>query len=272
MVLIIVVDKVIHSTTSWLAYASWTWEVLRRNPDYITYYKSLKNKGLEIRSRGQGTPLLIASKSYPTANKAGLLLPVDPELDALESHAFWHPDVMISVVRFHVLNECDIDRKNKPIQLSKFPAKQSHFLDANGTYHIRLLGENFWFQIQCDGITEIDENAYIGFENNRVENYDRRAKIQGQIFGIYDGSIPLDSPLHVPARLTSHQKAMIAHDIQAKGGTLLDIVSALFDAELLDEDPTDYRDCRDYLHHAKNAITRAKAYIYGDYLAILDKQ
>ena len=272
MVVNCVGHNTIHNTTAWLAYASWTWEVLRRNPDYCNYYKSLKNKGLEIRSRDKDAPLIIASKHYPTANKAGLLLPVDPELDAFDSHAFWHPDVMKSVVRFHVVNEGDIDRRNKPIQLSKFPAKQSHFLDANGTYHIRLLGKNFWFQIQCDGITAIDGNAYIGFENNRVENYDRRAKAQSQIFGIYDGVIPLDSPLHVPARLTSHQKAMIAHDIQADGGILLDIVSALFEVKLLEDDPTDYRDYRDYIHHAKNAIKRGKAYIYGDYLAILDKQ
>lgn len=258
-----------HKTTSWLAYASWTWEVLRRNPDYISYYNALKNKGLEFHIIGENIPLIIASKGYPTANKSGLLFPADPELDSLDSHAFWHPDPMKSVVRFHVVDAADIDRRNKPIQLSKFPARQTHFLDANGTYHIRLLGENFWFQMQCDGISEIDKNAYIGFENNRVENNDRRAKTMSQLFGIYNGSISLNSPVHVPARLASHQKAMIAHDVQANGGTLLDIVSAFFEAELLVENPDEYRD---YTHHAKNALKRAKAYIYGDYLAILDRQ
>ncbi len=262
-------EKAIHNTTPWLAYASWTWEVLRRNFDYISYYKSLKNKGLETHLIGENISLIIASKGYPTANKAGLLVPADPDLDALDSHAFWHPDHMKSAVRFHVVDENDIDRRDKPIQLSKFPAHQTHFLDANGTYHIRLLGENFWFQMQCDNLSKIDENAYIGFENNRVGNYDRRAITQGQIFGIYDGSIPIDNPLHVPARLPSHQKAMIAQDIQQGGGSLLDIVSALFEAELLVRDPDEFKD---YTDHAKNALKRARAYIYGDYLAILDRQ
>ena len=262
-------SNAIHNTTPWLAYASWTWEVLRRNPDYISYYKSLKNKGLETHLIGENTTLLVASKGYPTAIKAGLLLPADPELDGLDSHAFWHPDIMKSMVRFHIVEGSDVDRRDKPMQLSKFPARQTHFLDANGTYHIRLLGEKFWFQMQCDGITEVPENSYIGFENNRVDNYERRSKTQGQLFGIYNGSIPLENPLHVPARLTSHQKAMIAYDIQQQGGSLLDIVSALFAAELLVENPDEYKD---YIDHAKNALKRARAYIYGDYLAILDKQ
>lgn len=262
-------NKAIHNTTSWLAYASWAWEVLRRNPDYILYYNSLKNKGIEVHLIEENIPLIVASKGYPTANKFGLLAPADPDLDACESGAFWHPNVMNAAVRFHVINEKDIDRRNKPIQLSKFPAYQTHFLDVNGTYHIRFLGENYWFQIRCDDLAEIPVNAYIGFENNRVDNNDRRAKAQREIFGIYDGSIPLDTPLHVPARLSSHQKAMIAYDIQQGGGSLLDIVSALFEAELLVNDAEEFRD---YTDHAKNALTRAKAYIYGDFLAILDRQ
>ena len=262
-------NAVIHNTTSWLAYASWTWEVLRRNPNYISYYKSLKNKGLEIHLIGENTSLIIASQGYPTAKKAGLLFPADPELDAFEGQAMWHPDAMKSAVRFHVLPRHEIDRRDKPIQLSKFPAHQTHFIDADGTYHIRLLGQNFWFQIQCDGLSEIDENAYIGFENNRVGDYEKRLKTQAQIYRIYDGSIPLDTPLHVPARLTSHQKAMIAYDIQEGGGSLSTIVTALFEANLIVKDPDDFKD---YTHHAKNALKRAKAYIYGEYLAVLDQQ
>lgn len=264
-----VVKNAIHNTTSWLAHASWTWESLRRNPDYISYYKSLKNKGLETHLIGENTPLIIASQGYPTAKKAGLLFPVDPDLDAGIGYPMWHPDVMKSVVRFHVVDETEIDRRDKPIQLSKFPAHQTHFLDANGTYHIRLLGQNFWFQMQCDNLSKVDENAYIGFENNRVGNYDRRAKTQAQLFGIYDGSIALDTPLHVPARLTSHQKAIIAYDIQLGGGSLSTIVSAFFEADFIVKNDDKFVD---YSHHAKNALTRAKAYIYGDYLKILDRQ
>jgi len=269
MVTTFVGENFINNTTSWLAYASWTWEVLRRNPDYINYYKSLKNKGLETRFIDNETPLIIASQGYPTAKKAGLLFPADPECDAGLGQAMWHPDVMKSAVRFHVLPRHEIDRRDKPIQLLKFPARQTHFLDANGTYHIRFLGKNFWFQMQCDGLPEIDPDAYIGLENNRVGDYQKRLKTQAQLYGIYDGSITPDTKLHVPARLASHQKAMIAYDIQESGGTLSTIVSAFFEAELIVKNKDDFKD---YDHHAKNALKRAKAYIYGDYLEILDKQ
>jgi len=269
MLVINVAANQINNTTSWLAYASWTWEVLRRNPDYISYYKSLKNKGLETHMIGDDTPLIIASQGYPSAKKMGLLFPADPELGAGLGHAMWHPDVMKSAVRFHVIPRHEVDRRDKPFQLSKFPAHQTHFLDANGTYHIRFLGRNFWFQMQCDGQSEINPNAYIGFENNRVENYDRRLKTQGQIYGVYDGSIALDSRLHLPANLTSHQKSMIAYDIQSRGGSLTDIVSALFEAKLIVKNPDEFKD---FSYDAKNALNRAKAFIYGDYLKILDKQ
>lgn len=261
--------NLLNNTTSWLAYASWTWEVLRRNPDYISYYESLKNKGLETHLIGENTPLLIASQGYPTAKKAGLLFPADPELDAGFGHAMWHPDVMKSAVRFHVIPRHEIDRRDKPFQLSKIPAHQTHFLDANGTYHIRLLGENFWFQMQCDGLSEIDANAYIGFESNRVENYDRRLKTQGEIYGVYDGSIATDTPLHVPARLASHQRAMIAYDISIAGGTHKDIAIAIYGADFIAKNA---QNIENYKKNARNAVTRANAYIYGDYLDILDKQ
>lgn len=262
-------NAAVHNTTSWLAYASWTWEALRRNSEYITYFKSLKNKGLESHLIGENTSLILASQGYPTAKKAGLLFPVDPDLDAGSGFPMWHPEALKSTVRFHVIDASDIDRRDKPIQLSKFPAHQTHFLDANGTYHIRFLGQNYWFQMQCNGITEIDENAYIGFENNRVGYYEKRLKTQAQIYGIYDGTIPLDTRMHVPARLASHQKAIIAHDMQANGASLSTIVSAFFEGDLLVEDTENFKD---YIHHAKNALSRAKAYIYGDYLKILDRQ
>lgn len=261
--------QAIHNTTSWLAYASWTWEVLRRNPDYISYYKSLKNKGLNVENIGDSTQLIVANQGYPTAKKMGLLFPADPDLDALESHAFWHPDSFRAVVRFHVIDEADIDRKHEPIQLSKFPAKKVHHLDANGTYNIRLLGENFWFQLQCDGLKILDENAYIGLETNRADDPEKRLKTLTELYGIYNGTIELNDPLHVPARLQSHQRAMIAYDIWLAGGTRQDIAKAIYGSDFIAKNPDKLGLFKD---RAKNAKKRGDAYIYGDYLAILDKQ
>ena len=269
MLSIYVAANSINNTTSWLAYASWTWEVLRRNPDYITYYKSLKNKGLETHFLGEGTPFIIASQGYPTAKKAGLLFPADPSLDAHESHAFWHPNSFRAVVRFHVIDEADIDRRHEPIQLSKFPAKKVHYLDSNGTYHIRLLGENFWFQLQCDGLKRLDENAYIGLETNRADDPEKRLKTLTELYGIYNGNLGPNDRLHVPARLESHQRAMIAYDIWLSGGTRRDMAKAIFGPDFVDKNPEKLELFKDRAKHAKR---RGDAYIYGDYLDILDKQ
>lgn len=269
MVVNYVGDSTINNTTPWLAYASWTWEILRRRPDYISYYNALKNKGLETRYDKENTPLLVASKAYPTAYKFGLLVPADPTKYVGEESVFWHPRVLKSVVRFHVIDEVKIDRHNKPMQLSKLPGDKVHFLDANGTYHIRILGKRYWFQIQCNNIDYVAPNAYIGFEINNLENPEKRLKTFKQIGGIYDGSIDLNSRLHVPARLESHQKATLAYDIRMAGGSILDVILAFKGAGYIVDNPEKFVDYKDV---AKNAYRAGKAYIYGDYLRILSRQ
>jgi len=259
----------IQNTTPWLSYASWTWEVLRRNPDYISYYNSLKYKGLEEVEKTGICPHVMSSRRFPTANKFGLVAPADPKKYAGDAQVFWHPDVFESVVRFHIIDPASIGRDDKPIKLSKFAGEKMHFLDASGTYHIRILGERFWFQMQCDDIKSVDEDAYIGLKMNSLENPDKRLETFKQIGGIYDGSIDLNSRLHVPARLEYHQRSTLAYDIRESGGSILDAVNALIGAGLLAEDPDKYVDFKDV---AQNAYRAGKAHIYGDYLKILNRQ
>ena len=261
--------NLINNTTSWLAYASWTWEVLRRNPDYISYYKSLRNKGLSEHISTDGTAILRSVRHHPTANKFGLLFPADPTMDAGEQPVFWHPAALKSAVRFHVIDPADIDRKQKPLQLSKFPGHKTHFIDANGTYHIRILGHHYWFQMQCDNLDILPQNAFIGLKMNHLENPDKRLKTFKEIGGIYDGSIALDSGLHVPTNLESHQKATLAYDIRTSGGSILHVISALKETGFIKEDPDNFVDFRVV---AQNAYRAGKAYINGDYLKILNKQ
>ena len=139
MVINVVHEKAIHNRTPWLSYASWTWEILRRNEDYISYYKSLRNKGFEDIFLSKSTTITKASQLYPTANKFGLLAPADPSKHAGEQAVFWCPKAFENVVRFHLIDPTTVGRKNRPFQLSKMAGEKTHFLDANGTYHIRIL-------------------------------------------------------------------------------------------------------------------------------------
>ena len=258
-----------HITTPWLSHAAWTWEILRRNPDYISYYQSLKNKGLKDMSLTKDVTLTTAEQHYPTANKFGLLAPADPSKYAGEQPVFWCPKAFHNVVRFHVIDHEAVGRKKKPIQLSKMPGEKSHFLDASGIYHIRILGERFWFQLQCDSVEFVDANAYLGFEINHLKDPDKRLETIKQIGAIYDGLIDIHERLHVPARLASHQKSILAYDIRSRGGSISDVVSAFIEAGLLAENPEKYVDFKDA---AQNAYRAAKAYISGDYLKILNRQ
>lgn len=269
MILNSVAEIEIYNTTSWLAYASWTWEILRRNTGYVDYYKSLRNKGFETSFLTQEQVLTRATQRYPTANKFGLLAPADPDKFAGEQPVFWCPKAFDNVVRFHVIDSSNVGRKNRPIQLSKMSGQKTHFLDANGTYHIRILGERFWFQLQCDGIEFVDEDAYLGFEINDLENPDKRLETIKQIGGIYDGSVDLNGRLHVPARLQSHQRSTLAYDIRTAGGSITDVVNAFLEAGLVAVDPDKFVD---FTNLAQNAYRAGKAYISGDYLKVLNRQ
>ena len=269
MVLIFVGDNTIYNTTSWLAYASWTWEVMRRNPDYMSYYKSLRNKGLSTEDISENISLIRASQHFPTANKQGLLFPADPDLDAGKQAVFWNPTVFKTAVRFHVVEKDEINRKNMPIQLSQCHGIQTHYLDADETYHIRFLGEKFWFQIYCDNLQSLDPDAYIGLEFNHIANRKKRFQTFEEISGLYDGSIAPDAALHVPASLLYHQRSLVTYDVRTAGGTLTDAILAMKKAGLLDE-ASDEIDS--FMNIAKFSYKRAKAHIYGDYLKILERQ
>jgi len=269
MVINIMGKAVIHNTSPWLSYAAWTWEVLRRNESYISYYNSLRNKGFETLSVCENVTLTKASQHYPTAVKFGLLAPADPSKYAGDQAVFWCPKSFNNVVRFHIIDPSSVGRKNKPIQLSKMPGVKTHFLDADGTYHIRILGEQFWFQLQCDDVDFVDEDAYLGFEINVLENPDKRLGTIKEIGGIYDGSIALDGGLHVPARLESHQRSTLAYDIRTAGGSVTDVVNAFKKVGLVVEDPEIFVD---FTNLAQNSFRAGKAYISGDYLKILNRQ
>lgn len=259
----------INNTTSWLSYASWTWEILRRNEDYISYYNALRNKGFETLSLAEQHRLIKAKQHYPTANKFGLLAPADPTKYAGEQAVFWCPKSFDNVVRFHVIDPMTVGRKDKPIQLSKMPGVKTHFLSADGTYHIRILGTRFWFQLQCDNLEFVADDAYLGFEINDLQNPDKRLDTIKQIGGIYDGSLGLDERLHVPARLEYHQRSTLAYDIRTAGGSITDVVSAFIETGLVTIDPDKFVD---FTNLAQNAYRAGKAYITGDYLKVLNRQ
>jgi len=262
-------NLVVHNTTPWLSYASWTWEVLRRNPDYVRYYNSLKYNGLETVTSSNMSIRINSSRRFPTANKFGLVAPADPSQFADEVPVLWHPDVFNSVVRFYVIDPDTLDKTQKPIQLSKFPGQKLHFLDANGTYHIRILGKRFWFQLKCEDVDYVDDDAFIGLAINDLTKPDKRLKTFKEMGEIYNGSLALDSRLHTPAKLEYHQRSTLVYDIRESGGTLLDAVEALKDAKLLVENPDKYTDFKEV---AQNAYRAGKAYIYGDYLKILNRR
>ena len=260
--------KLIHKISRWHTYPSCTWETLRRVDAYLEYYKTLQNQSLDAVILSGNITQYSSNKLYPELEEFGLLFPANPQHSAVEAPVFWHPNRFQNVVRFNVIPKEEIDPKQRYLKLSDFPAHRTHFRDANGGYHIRLLGEKFWFQIRCDNLDLIDENIYIGLEFNRIENMQKRLETIKQIAGIYNGSIDKSAPLHTPNRADLHRTSALVYDVRASGGTWKDTINFHFGEEYLINNPDNFEPARSTV---RNYQKRAERFIYGDYLKILDQ-
>lgn len=261
-------NKLILNISRWHTYPSCTWEALRRVETYKQYYKTLQNHSLDAVILGGNVTQLSSKIHYPELEKYGLLFPANPELSAVDAPVFWHPNRFQNVVRFNVIPKQEIDPKQCYLKLSDFPAHRTHFRDANGGYHIRLLGEKFWFQIRCDNLNLDDENVYIGFDICRMDNMKKRLETVKQIAGIYNGSIDKSAPIHTPKRPDLHRTSALVYDVRASGGTWKDTINFHFGEEYLIANPDNFEPARTTV---RNYQKRAEAFIYGDYLTILDK-
>ena len=260
--------KLIHMISRWHTYPSCTWETLRRVESYIKYYKTLQIQSLDSVILGGNVTQFSSNELYPELEEFGLLFPANPEHSAVEAPVFWHPNRFQNVVRFNVIPKEELDPQQHYLKLSDFPAHRTHFRDANGGYHIRLLGEKFWFQIRCDNLNLDGENIYIGLDFYRMENMVKRLETAKQIAGIYNGSIDKSAPLHTPSRPDLHRKSALVYDVRASGGTWRDAINAHFGEKYLIENPDNFGPARTTV---RNYQKRAETFIYGDYLTILDQ-
>jgi len=257
-----------HIISPWETYPSCTWEALRRVDSYRKYYKSLKNIDIKSREIAPDIWLYSSDTDYPEIERYGLLFPVDPELYAYEAPVFWHPNRFKSAVRFHQIPEEKVRPESTPIMLSDYPAKRSYFRSAKGVLHVRLLGPRFWFQLHCDDIKLSDEQVYIGLDFNHAEGRDKRLQTASQLFGMFDGSLPLDSPIHRPKRSDLHRLSALVYDIRKAGGPWKEAMSAVFGDEIIEKN---IDEIESYRTKVRNYERRAKSHINGDYLQILDQ-
>ena len=177
----------------------------------------------------------------------------------------WHPNVFKSTVRFHIIEPHMMKKGGSYLQLSKIEGQKLHFLGADNVYYVRIIGERYWFQLRCENVEYVAPDAYLGLEMNSLLCPEKRLKTIKELSDIYSGNYNETTRFHLPARLQSHLKSILAYDIRAAGGSVLDVVNAFKAAKFIEENPDKFVD-----HHqtAMNAYRAGKAYIMGDYLKI----
>lgn len=254
------------SISPWQTYAGCAWEAARRQPAYRKYYNSLDKSRLPTAKTLGNSDFLAANDAFPKAKDWGLLYPANPALNAVDANVFWHPDCFPSVLRFHAVDTDIISPKDGLIGMDTFPAQKCYYQDENGGSHIRVLGENFWFQLRSETAKIEPENAYIGLEINREKGFEKRLKRTAELFAIKGGNTPDLDDLHRPKRPELHADSLKIYDLRQAGGTWKEAILALYGEDYLEKNPDNFDLAKQTV---RNYYRRAERHVQGGFLKIL---
>ncbi len=250
--------------------AAWSWEVLRRNPDYIRDYNALTHFMPAPVILNTGGYLIREMRYCAIANKWGLLFMANPALNAIDANVFWNPNVFpaaLPVVLKPITPEIE---RTKGRGILNLQTRRVIFDALDGTRHILLCGERFWIQLYCENCELIGENAMIESTINIVDGAQRKLDTAAQLLSLYKnagGKLNLIGRNYKSSKLAD---AIIALDVKSKNGSYRDIAIAL---EGEDSVQKHWRStgCRQK-DHAKTTLRRGQIYIAGKYLDLLGKK
>ena len=130
----------------------WAWEYLRRNPDYRADAMSISPDDISELTVCHNIRVYKSRVSQSRAEHWGMVMMVDPKLNAIDANVVWtkeaFPDqVAVDVVLRMPGETCDIyDTSVSLCQLS-------HFTDATGREYIITRGNGCLFQTRCNGVS-----------------------------------------------------------------------------------------------------------------------
>ena len=120
---------------------AWAWELLRRNPDYITTFG--KHSAQE-------------PDSLESAGRWGLLKLEDPEKTSLEADAFWRNDVSRDVLPL-VAQPLVAEATVSTMDLTKLRCRAVQFGNSDGTREILFSEYGRALQVSVSGDTPIEQ-------------------------------------------------------------------------------------------------------------------
>ena len=142
-------NRASYAYTATLSLREWTWEFLRRNPEFAACGKSAQT---EYGFYGQdgATTIIVAVNSTLSLRRWGCLYATAPDLDARLASVFWCPDLCPSVLRF-TASAVTGAAEPESFRLNKIACPSVLLEMANGTQHLLFTDHGRWLQIVFSG-------------------------------------------------------------------------------------------------------------------------
>ena len=232
----------------------WSWEYMRRAPKYIADAETISSDDISETTVCHSIKVYKSRVPQTIAERWGLIMMVDPKLNALEANAVWSKEAFPDQVAINVLprapgETCEI--YDKSVALCKI----SHFTDSVGREFLLTRGNGCLFQARCKGLSLLGmAPVKMDLSITDFESYERKIKAQQEGMRVF-----ADDPDAAPTLWTKRthmlRDGLIALDCLELGMSQREIANVLYGADRVKEewDQDRMRDAIKYI------ISRAKA-------------
>ncbi|MEO1662075.1 MAG: DUF2285 domain-containing protein [Pseudomonadota bacterium] len=172
----------------------WAWEYQRREREYIDDATTISPDDVSEIEVCHSIKVYKSRVPQTLAERWGLIMMVDPSLNAIEANAVWtkeaFPDqVAINVVPRAPGEECEI--YDKSVSLCKI----SHFTDAYGNEFLLTRGNGCLFQSRCTGLSLLSgQPVKMDLALPDFESYDRKVKAHKEGMRVFGDDPHAETP------------------------------------------------------------------------------
>ena len=213
----------------------WSWEYLRRDPRYRADAKSMSPDDVSEMTVCNHIKVYKSRVPQTIAERWGLVMMVDPDLNAIDANTVWtakaFPDqVAINVVPRAENERCEI--YDKSVALCKI----SHFTDSVGREFLITRGNGCLFQSRCQGLSLLGlEPVKMELRMTDFESYKRKAKAHEDGMRVFGGDPDAETPKWTK-RTQMLRDGLIALDCLELGMSQRDIAKVIYGVERVNDE------------------------------------
>lgn len=209
----------------------WAWEFLRRNADFRRAAGLRRDDAVSERCAPcVDARLLLPREPQPLADRWGLVLMPDPDLNGYEADVVWNRTAFPDQIELYCITRaahepCELWDRVAPI--STF----THVTDYTGPEYLLVRCNGAVIQHRCSGVSLLGgQPVRIKLIIDDMDGYARRLKLLEAAFGVYN-----EAPGTAEPRWTKTTQVLrdglIALDCLALGASRKDIAIALYGSE-----------------------------------------